>query len=95
MIARQNHVWYLDADIVEPLLPEIPICLIHYRDITAERATLVRYFTRWKRRVVALWEIARRQLGACAIVADIPITFALEDARIPICGWSISLAEKK
>lgn len=61
MISRKDHVWDFEGDIVEPLLPKIPICLVDHRDVTAKRTTLVGVFTRGEGRVVALGVVAGRE----------------------------------
>lgn len=89
MVTGQDHVRHLQGDVVEPLLPEVPIRLVDHRDITAERAALAGVLALRDRRVVALWVITGWQLGASAVVADVPVAFAVENPLVPICDWSV------
>lgn len=86
MVARQHHVGDLGGDVVDPLLPQVPVGLVHHRDVTALGATLVRRLARRQRRVVALGVVAGGQLRRGAIVADGPVVLAGEHATVPVVG---------
>lgn len=84
VVAGQNHVRDFEGNVVEPLLPEVPVRLVDYRDVTAKRPALTGVFPLGQRCVVALRVVARWQLGAGAVVADIPVAFAVENTLVPV-----------
>lgn len=86
MVARQHHVGDLGGDVVDPLLPQVPVGLVHDRDVAALGAALVRRLARRQRRVVALGVVARGQLRRGAVVADGPVVLAGEHAAVPVVG---------
>lgn len=87
VVTRQDHVGNLQSDVVEPLLPEIPVGLIQHAHITTLRATLIGDFASWQGLLVLLWE--RTTAWKCrtgAVVADGPVVGTSQDARVPVIG---------
>lgn len=87
MVTRQDHVGNLESDVVEPLLPQIPVGLIQHAHITTLRATLVGDFARGQGLLVLLWQ--RATAGKCrtgAVVADRPVVGTSKYTRVPVIG---------
>ncbi len=85
VIAGQNHVRDLDGQIVDPLLPQIPVALVQHAHIASLGATLVGNLACWQRNLVLVGHRGRAgQLGGCAIIADGPAILAGQDAGVPV-----------
>lgn len=89
VVTGKNHVWHLGGDVVEPLLPEIPVGFVDDAHVTTLWTTLVGDFSRGQRHLVVVRDGSRAWEGRVgAIVADRPgivaSQLARENAGVPI-----------
>lgn len=86
MVARQNHIWHLETDVVHPLLPQVPVGLKNHAHVSSLGYTLVWDLALGQGRFVALWVVTRRQLAVGAIIANWPVVFIGQHAIVPVIG---------
>lgn len=87
MVTRHDHIGYFESDIVEPLLPEIPVGFVQDAHVTAHGTTLIRDLASGERNLILGSDDAARELRAGAIVTDGPIIkIAWEDPRVGVVG---------
>lgn len=85
VVTGQNHVRNLGGNITHPLLPQIPIRLVHGAHITTLGATLVGDFALGQGFLVLIRDGATTGQGSAgAVVADRPVILAGQNARVPV-----------